>query len=228
MRMLERRHEIERLLQMARGPELDATKRQVLWEALDAARADGTREMVLIATAAVLAAGGSFTMAPEVFARLPLGGGLEIISRPDTGDFSVRIAEQFAPLLQLLAGGGILTTFEAAAAPTEAYPPANVDESDDVARVRICEAVKLLTQRHYRGEFERRGFTFVSTVFGELVAMALGIERAHETDPKPMAQWLEDFGKDLAPQVEHYQAITEHLRDVGRAQPPAGETTRLH
>lgn len=231
MNLFERRQQLERLFQALQEAPTEGAKRRAIFEALEVARAEGAQEMTLIATAATIAAGGSFTTPGAVFAELPAEGGLEIVLRPDTGALTVTLRAAFSPVQQLLIrltnGRPVYTDpVPAAEAPAD-YPPANLDESDDLARVRICEAVKRLTQRHYRGEFESRGFAWVSTVFGELLAMALGIERAHLVDPPLADTWLDDFTRELLPRVERYQRVTETLRAATDAARP-GDSTRLH
>lgn len=223
MNLFEQRQLVERVLAVARGSTPERDKRAAINAILNEHRGLGAREMTLIAVAGALAAGGRFTTPASVFAALPPGGGLDITHDATTGAVTVEVKEQFAPLLQFLAGGGdgpFVASSVTVPDPPD-YPPANLEESADRARVRICEAVKLLVNRYYRGEFEVRGYAFMSTVFGELLAMALGIERAHQVEPPAsMVEWLEEFARELAPQVERYQHATEELQRVA-GDPPS-------
>lgn len=114
----------------------------------------------------------------------------------------------------------------------EEFPPAAPDEPMGFALMRICDAVRLLLQRHYDGEIRGRGVVFLQGVFGELLSMAIGIELANCQEPEALlVHRLEQITEQLSLRIHHYQVASEVKNAANQAEPgepSPSPLSRLH
>lgn len=232
--IIERRAIVERILRAARDPD-PGVGRRALYNALEDARQEGGKECSILLAATVMEhLGGKVAVSNDALASVNTeSGGMTYASRMD-GIVIEAVHELTPEQLHALAlahkpGDQVTKVFMPdepdTAAPSADYPAANLTETESEARQRICAAVRMLISRHYMGEVEARGPAFHSTVFGELLAFALGLERDAEADPLPIAAWLERFMADMMPRVEWHQHRSKRLAGQRQLQPLASPST---
>lgn len=209
--ILGRRVTLERIITLVRSGRPEPEIRADLHRELERQRREAAQEMAYIAGALAAVIGdGPVDLPPDVLAALPADAGLQFEMRSD-GHIVVTPVQISADIRQIvLAANALLTVPEDAAVAPAA---ANLEESEAEARVRICNAVRLLIRRHYDAECRARGALFVESVFGELLAMAFGIELAETSEPEPIKERVQQFAERLVPRVLHYLLVASAERD---------------
>lgn len=225
MNIVSRRATLERVLSLARSqqPELDI--RRELWELLDEERRAASREMWMLAAGAAVLMGGSFTLTPAVLSQLTERAALRVQEDGAAGTVTLEWTPD-ASLAQFLLSTLERHTPPDGTAPT--FPPANLAEPDDVARVRVCEAFRRLVATHYDTELQQRGHAWMVSVVGELVAMAVGIELAAYNERaaatgEPTLSVSTRAGRlreHLEPRILHYQMAAESRASNGNGDDP--------
>lgn len=224
MNIMERRRRVDLAIAACNGHTDARQKLDDLFR--DAERAAET-DMRLLAAALVAIAGGDVTVPPHALAGIEVGGGFFIEEELQTGGMRVRVMTSLPATLAIVAAEAESRQQPPAAAPPAHVPPANPDEPDGDARARICGAIKTFVNRHYDGEIHRRGFAFLETVMGELLAMAVGVALANDPDPDHPMPHLSHIAEQLVPRVQHYQHLIEELK-AAAPQPEPGEPAKTH
>lgn len=228
MNILSRRVEVERVLAIAQGQASDVEKRGAVWMALDAAAAEGGKEMTFLAAAAVLLAGGTLELTPAVLAGIPSMGALSFTVHQ--GTITVTTEQGIGPdLLQSIlqaagarAGEAVRVDAPQPELEGDTFPAAAPEEPPHLALVRFCNAVRLLLQRRYHGEMQARGHGFMVAVFGELLSMAIGIELANCQDPEQtLAKRCEQLTDEMSGRIAHYQHVSEQQQAATETEPGA-------
>lgn len=87
----------------------------------------------------------------------------------------------------------------------DGFPPADLEETDNVALVRVCRAIKTLIVRHYDEDCKARGLVFLEAVFGELLAAAVAARVLNAPDPQEKFEArMPQLGAELVDRVGHY------------------------
>lgn len=235
MNFLQRRINVEQIISAVRagGPEADLRSR--IYDLVDEQRAEATREVGIIANALVAMQGGTVEMPAEVFGHVGPNGALEFSLHHD-GRVTLKTTELPVALLEAVRAahartGTVVPVIGQVPSPASDYPAANIEEPENVARIRVLNAIRTLVQRHYDGELRARGLNFMVTVAGELLAMALGTELAHQDDPNEGAA-LAVLVNQLAPRLNHYhdvvrQQLEQQQPEPGDSAPPAPSSSRV-
>lgn len=215
--LVKRTERLEGALQALAAAPTPLARRQALAEWLQTAEGDGGREMSLMVQAMVCSAGGRLELTPAAIAAASTVGGVMFEQHSD-GHVVLTFDGEVPAWIRALAQGPTVGTREASqnAPPiNEVAPPAaNVTEPDDVARGRICTALRVFLRRYYDGELRARGLTFMVTVAGEMLAMAYGVVLGNSPDADaPRLPDIETFAaQELSPRIAVYQAETERAR----------------
>lgn len=220
MNLMERRRRIDLAIAACSGNG-NGDARQKLDELFRDAEHAADVDMKLLAAALVVVAGGDVTLPPNILAGIDVGGGFYLEENHQTGAMRVRLMTSLAETVATAAAEATRTAADVD------VPKANPAEPEGVARARMCEAVKLFLQRHYDGEIRTRGFAFLETVAGELLAMAVGLTLANAPDPDLPAPHLQDIVDALIPRVQHYQHVADQLKDAA-PRPEPGEPAKTN
>lgn len=211
---------VSRILTLARSAEADA--RRELEMALLQMEREAHNDMRLLAAAAVVHQGGQVRLSQQELAAVAVPGQMLLVTETAQG-------------FDLVWSGPVPNHAgsepEQALAPPAPVPPANPAENDGEALVRIVNAIRTFMEVHYQGELQRRGGAFLVTVFGEMLALAVALERDGTEEPLPLKVHLERLVHALGPRVASYEEQAEALHavlDPEPGEPAASNPFRTH